>query len=84
MRNNFNIDRYLDEAEERFSGFYGDDYDDFSLWKERVEYVDLSNASPETPTSRSLPLFLLGGAFYPQGTTYLNVFEMKYRYLSLL
>lgn len=29
MRNNFNIDRYLDEAEEKFSGFYGDDYDDF-------------------------------------------------------
>jgi hypothetical protein len=29
MRNNFNIDRYLDEAEERFSGFYGDDYDDY-------------------------------------------------------
>jgi hypothetical protein len=29
MRNNFNIDRYLDEAEEFFSGFYGDDYDDF-------------------------------------------------------
>ena len=29
MRSNFNIDRYLDEAEERFSGFYGDDYDDF-------------------------------------------------------
>ena len=29
MRNSFNIDRYLDEAEERFSGFYGDDYDDF-------------------------------------------------------
>lgn len=30
MRNNFNIDRYLDEAEERFSGFYGDDYDDYN------------------------------------------------------
>ncbi len=29
MRNNFNIDRYLDEAEQRFSGFYGDDYDDY-------------------------------------------------------
>ena len=29
MKNNFNIDRYLAEAEERFSGFYGDDYDDF-------------------------------------------------------
>lgn len=28
-KNNFNIDRYLDEAEQRFSGFYGDDYDDF-------------------------------------------------------
>lgn len=35
MKNNFNIDKYLDEAEERFSGFDGyddfdgDDYDDF-------------------------------------------------------
>jgi len=60
------------------SSFENDD-DDSSLWKERVQYVDLSNASPETATSRPLPLFLLGGAFYPQGTTFLNVFEMKYR-----
>jgi hypothetical protein len=29
MKNNFNIDRYLDEAEERFSGFNGEDYDDY-------------------------------------------------------
>jgi Lon protease-like protein len=26
-----------------------------------------------------IPLFVLGGAFYPQGVSYLNVFEMKYR-----
>lgn len=26
-----------------------------------------------------MPLFILQGAFFPQGTTYLNVFEMKYR-----
>lgn len=52
-----------------------------SLWSERVEYVDLSAsvAQEPSPTSRSLPLFLLGAAFYPQGVTYLNVFEMKYR-----
>jgi Lon protease-like protein len=28
---------------------------------------------------REIPLFLLGGAFFPQGNTYLHVFEMKYR-----
>lgn len=36
MKNSFNIDRYLDEAEERFSGFNGD-YDDFM---EMDEYGD--------------------------------------------
>mmetsp|Transcript_22816 Transcript_22816/g.51189 ORF Transcript_22816/g.51189 Transcript_22816/m.51189 type:complete len:333 (+) Transcript_22816:130-1128(+) len=50
-----------------------------SLFNERLEYVDLSNASPPSDTSRTLPLFLLGAPFFPQGTTYLNVFEMKYR-----
>lgn len=51
-----------------------------SLWQERVKYVDLSavKESP-SPDARELPLFLLGGAFYPEGTTFLNVFEMKYR-----
>lgn len=50
-----------------------------SLWSERVEYVDLNAKYEEDPSSRSMPLFLLSGAFYPRGMTYLNVFEMKYR-----
>lgn len=50
------------------------------LWNEKVQYVDLSASSLESsPTARSLPLFLLSGAFYPQGETFLNIFEMKYR-----
>lgn len=54
--------------------------DSAPLWKERVSYVDLSASEMEaSPTARSLPLFLLGGAFYPQGQTLLHVFEMKYR-----
>lgn len=51
-----------------------------TLWSERVQYVDISATQlDESPTARPLPLFLLNGAFYPQGETYLNVFEMKYR-----
>ena len=51
-----------------------------SLWSERVEYVDLLAQEEEpTTTARSLPLFLLGGAFYPSGINYIHVFEMKYR-----
>lgn len=51
-----------------------------SLWQDRVEYIDLGATNLEvSPTARTLPLFLLGSAFYPQGETYLNVFEMKYR-----
>ena len=50
MRNNFNIDRYLDEAEERFSGFYGDDYDDFvgddfDLFEGEDDLMEYSNAT---------------------------------------
>ena len=51
-----------------------------SLWSERVEYVDLLAQEEEpTTTARSLPLFLLSGAFYPSGINYIHVFEMKYR-----
>lgn len=53
---------------------------DISLFKERVEYIDTSVVNVEAPpNSRSLPLFLLGAPFYPEGHTFLNVFEMKYR-----
>ena len=50
MKNNFNIDRYLDEAEERFSGFYGDDYDDFigddfDLFEGEEDLMEYSNAT---------------------------------------
>jgi hypothetical protein len=52
MRNNFNIDRYLDEAEQRFSGFYGDEYDDydnfisddFDLFEGEDDLMQYSNA----------------------------------------
>lgn len=51
-----------------------------SLWKDRVQYIDLAaNNQEESLTSRTLPLFLLSGAFYPEGETYLNIFEMRYR-----
>eukprot|EP01038_Epipyxis_sp_PR26KG_P011140 gene11140-14949_t len=54
-----------------------------SLFNEQVEYIDLSAStnieSSDPLVTRSLPLFLLSGAFYPQGTTELNVFEMRYR-----
>ena len=49
------------------------------LWMDRVQYVDLNAQVEPSPTARPLPLFLLGVAFYPQGVTFLNVFEMKYR-----
>lgn len=51
-----------------------------SLWSDRVQYVDLMAAEEEmSPNTRSMPLFLLSGTFYPSGTSFINVFEMKYR-----
>tara|TARA_B110000503_G_C7153485_1_gene416233 strand:+ start:28 stop:810 length:783 start_codon:yes stop_codon:yes gene_type:complete len=39
MKNNFNIDRYLSEAEEKFSGFDGD-YDDYDMEDEMYDGFD--------------------------------------------
>jgi hypothetical protein len=52
-----------------------------AFWSKPVEYVDLVSSSQlsDAENAVELPLFLLGGAFYPQGVSYLNVFEMKYR-----
>lgn len=51
-----------------------------SIWSDQVQYIDLTSMDiSSSPTSRPLPLFLLGGAFYPKGNTFLHVFEMKYR-----
>eukprot|EP00981_Chlorochromonas_danica_P000973 scaffold233_cov174-Ochromonas_danica.AAC.13 len=57
--------------------------EELSLWKEQVEYVDLNAPLISSPsnTVRTLPLFLLGKPFFPEGGTILNVFEMRYRQL---
>jgi hypothetical protein len=38
-----------------------DEYDPDSLFRDRVQYVDLSNAAPASETARTMPLFLLAG-----------------------
>ena len=51
-----------------------------TLWTDAVQYIDLNSMDlSSSSTSRKLPLFLLGGAFYPKGITFLHVYEMKYR-----
>lgn len=59
----------------------GDNPEDTALLRERVDYFDLSTPflGMTTSTTRTLPLFVLGNAFYPCGDTVLTVFEMKYR-----
>jgi len=82
MKINSNSNNNVDSID-NYSGKNIED-DSSSLWRDKVEYVDLSSSittTEITKNSRSLPLFLLvgGNAFYPLGTTYLNIFEMKYR-----
>ena len=51
-----------------------------SIWKEKVQYVDFTMpVTEQVGRFKTLPLFLLNGVFYPQGTNLLNIFEMKYR-----
>lgn len=51
-----------------------------SLFNDNVQFVGLNSVSEETSSkTRELPLFCLGQPFFPEGITYLNVFEMKYR-----
>lgn len=45
MKNNFDIERYLDEAEERFSGFDGFDEDDYLIDDMSDSYDDWSMAT---------------------------------------
>ena len=60
-----------------------DEKDDFvtaTVWNEKVQYVDLNYIPVETSSiTRELPLFLLSYPFFPEGSTNLNIFEMKYR-----
>jgi Lon protease-like protein len=52
------------------------------LLRESVDYFDASKSpimQGNSKTSRILPLFLHGSAFYPEGVTYLHIYEMKYR-----
>jgi hypothetical protein len=53
---------------------------DAELMNENVRYLDLSSPTAASQQiTRNLPLFLLGSSFYPEGVTFLNIFEMKYR-----
>ena len=58
------------------------------LWKETIEFVatnepnvnSSTEASPIPPVAtRPLPLFVLDNCFYPEGETWLHVFEPRYR-----
>lgn len=81
----FNCLRKLNELDKQFKKRVSQTADegpepiDSPLFKERVEYVNVNAQISETsPTSRQLPLFLLDGAFFPQGRTSLHIFEPRY------
>ena len=53
---------------------------DEKFWKQSVHYFDpTASELPPRQNVREIPLFLLEGAFFPQGNTFLHIFEMKYR-----
>jgi hypothetical protein len=81
----FNCLRKLNELDKQFKKRFSQTADEgpepieSPLFKERVEYVDVNaQFSEASPTSRKLPLFLLDGAFFPQGRTSLRIFEPRY------
>lgn len=82
----FNCLRKLNELDKQFKLRLSETTDDEGpgpvdtpLFKEKVQYVDANAQILEvSPTSRQLPLFLLDGAFFPQGSTSLHIFEPRY------
>mmetsp|Transcript_37279 Transcript_37279/g.37959 ORF Transcript_37279/g.37959 Transcript_37279/m.37959 type:complete len:333 (+) Transcript_37279:135-1133(+) len=51
-----------------------------TVWNQQVQYVDLNSVPADSGGEiRELPLFLLSYPFFPEGSTNLNIFEMKYR-----
>lgn len=80
----FSITKYKNSLYSRPS-FLKSTEESKTLWNEQIQYVDLNgNSNDPTPTSRTMPLFLLGACFYPSGKTALTVFEMKYRSMRFL
>jgi hypothetical protein len=82
----FNCLRKLNELDKQFKLHLSQTADDerpgpvdTPLFKGKVEYVDVNaQLLDASSTSRQLPLFLLDGAFFPQGSTSLHIFEPKY------
>lgn len=55
------------------------------LWQGSVDFVDIMGTPsstthpPPSASARALPLFILGNSFFPEGETFLHVFEPRYR-----
>eukprot|EP01041_Mallomonas_annulata_P006590 gene6590-13336_t len=63
----------------RRTSLNSDNKEDATVWNQQVRYIDLNNIPEPSDSARELPLFLLTYPFFPEGSTNLNIFEMKYR-----